>query len=106
MSEAENSSTGEGAAAGDTAPTVLYEKVGDRIARVTLNRPEVANAQSYEMLYALNDAFDRAVADDDVRVIVLAANGKQVGILPVEFFFGSSHHGLRDFGWLLLGSRG
>ena len=76
MSEAENSSTGEGAAAGDAAPTVLYEKVGDRIARVTLNRPEVANAQSYEMLYALNDAFDRAVADDDVRVIVLAANGK------------------------------
>ena len=61
---------------GEVAPTVLYEKVGDRIARVTLNRPEVANAQSYEMLYALNDAFDRAVADDEVRVIVLAANGK------------------------------
>jgi len=55
---------------------VLYEKVGERIARVTLNRPEVANAQSYEMLYALNAAFDRAAADDEVRVIVLAANGK------------------------------
>jgi len=57
-------------------PSVLYEKVGDRIARVTLNRPDKANAQSYEMLYALNDAFDRAVADDEVRVIVLAAAGK------------------------------
>lgn len=57
-------------------PSVLYEKAGSRIARVTLNRPDKANAQSYEMLYALNDAFDRAVADDDVRVIVLAAAGR------------------------------
>jgi len=68
--------TGVEADQGGSTPTVLYEKVGDRIARVTLNRPEVANAQNYEMLYALNDAFDRAVADDEVRVIVLAANGK------------------------------
>jgi enoyl-CoA hydratase len=57
-------------------PSVLYEKVGERIARVILNRADRANAQSYEMLYALNAAFDKAVADDDVRVIVLAANGK------------------------------
>ena len=74
MSEA--TKAGEDTTAGEGAPTVLYEKVGERIARVTLNRPEVANAQSYQMLYELNDAFDRAVADDEVRVIVLAANGK------------------------------
>ena len=46
--------TGSVSNQGESAPTVLYEKVGDRIARVTLNRPEVANAQNYEMLYALN----------------------------------------------------
>ncbi len=73
MSEA---TTSQDAVQGEGAPTVLYEKAGERIARITLNRPEVANAQNYEMLYALNDAFDRAVADDDVRVIVLAANGR------------------------------
>lgn len=73
MSEAK---AGEESVQGQGTPTVLYEKVGERIARVTLNRPEVANAQNYDMLYALNDAFDRAVADDDIRVIVLAANGK------------------------------
>jgi enoyl-CoA hydratase len=61
---------------GATEPAVLYEKVGERIARVTLNRPDRANAQNYQMLYELNDAFDRAVADDEVRVIVLAANGR------------------------------
>ncbi|MCZ6644567.1 MAG: enoyl-CoA hydratase-related protein, partial [Gammaproteobacteria bacterium] len=56
--------------------SVLYEKPTDRIARLTLNRPERANAQNYRMLYDLNAAYDRAVADDDVRVIVLAAAGK------------------------------
>ncbi|MEM8768249.1 MAG: enoyl-CoA hydratase [Pseudomonadota bacterium] len=75
MSEAKSDTEAE-AGAGETAPTVLYEKPSERVARIVLNRPEVANAQSYEMLYALNDAFDRAVADDDVRVIILAANGK------------------------------
>ena len=59
-----------------SAPTVLYEKPHERIARITLNRPERANAQDYRLLYDLNDAFDRAVADDDVRVIVLAAAGR------------------------------
>ena len=56
--------------------TVIYEKPTDRLARLTLNRPDRANAQNYRMLYELNAAFDRAVADDDVRVIILAAAGK------------------------------
>ena len=56
--------------------TVIYEKPTDRIARLILNRPDRANAQNYRMLYELNNAFDRAVADDDVRVIILAAAGK------------------------------
>jgi enoyl-CoA hydratase len=66
---------------GAAAPTVLYETVagsgsGGQVARITLNRPDRANAQNYQMLYELNAAFDRAVADDAVRVIVLAANGR------------------------------
>jgi enoyl-CoA hydratase len=55
---------------------VRYEKHGDHVARVTLDRPDRANAQNYRLLYALNDAFDRACRDDDVRVIVLAAAGR------------------------------
>ncbi len=55
---------------------VRYEKVGERIARLTLNRADRANAQNYALLYALNEGFDRAMADDDVRVVVLAAEGK------------------------------
>jgi enoyl-CoA hydratase len=48
----------------------------ERVARITLVRTEVANAQDTDLLYALNDAFDRAAHDDEVRVIVLDAEGK------------------------------
>lgn len=54
---------------------ILYE-AADRVAVITLNRPEVANAQSMEMLDDLDAAWTRAASDDDVRVIVLRGNGK------------------------------
>lgn len=56
-------------------PVVLYD-VAEGIATVTLNRPEYRNAQNLEMLYALDDAFRRAVADEEVRVIVLTGAGQ------------------------------
>jgi enoyl-CoA hydratase len=55
--------------------SVLYE-VDGAVATVTLNRPDAANAQSTAMLDELSAVFDRADADDDVRVVILAANGK------------------------------
>lgn len=50
--------------------------VKNRVATITLNRPEQRNAQNAELLKALDDAYATAVADDDVGVIVLNANGK------------------------------
>lgn len=58
----------------DPQELVLYE-VSDGIATVTLNRPEYRNAQNLAMLYALDEAFHRAVVDDAVRVIVLTGAG-------------------------------
>jgi enoyl-CoA hydratase len=55
---------------------ILYEMPEPGIARIVLNRPRTANAQNTDFLYDLNDAFDRAARDDNVRVIILAANGK------------------------------
>ena len=55
--------------------TILYEMPQPRVARIVLNRPEARNAQNTRLLYELNDAFDRAAQDDDIAVIVLAANG-------------------------------
>ena len=50
--------------------------VADRIASITLNRPEAANAQTLELLDDLDEAWRMAAEDPDVRVIVLQANGK------------------------------
>jgi enoyl-CoA hydratase/carnithine racemase len=54
---------------------ILYE-VSDRVAVITLNRPEKANAQNMALLDDLDAAWTRAADDDDVRVIVLRGNGK------------------------------
>ncbi|MDI6097402.1 enoyl-CoA hydratase [Actinoplanes sp. NEAU-A12] len=53
---------------------VRYERRGP-VALVTMNRPRYRNAQNSAMTYALDDAFTRAVDDDDVSVIVLAGAG-------------------------------
>lgn len=53
---------------------VLYERDG-RIARITLNRPDVLNAIDDDVPQALADAVARADADPHVHVIVLAGNG-------------------------------
>ncbi|OBH10181.1 MULTISPECIES: enoyl-CoA hydratase [unclassified Mycobacterium] len=56
---------------------VTYETLDEgRIARIWLNRPEAHNAQSRGLLVQLDEAFLRAEADDTVRVVILAARGR------------------------------
>jgi enoyl-CoA hydratase len=62
-------------AAGTENPVVLYHREG-AIAVITLNRPEYRNAQNSAMTYALDAAFYRAAADDEVKVVVLGGAGK------------------------------
>jgi len=59
----------------ETDEPVLYE-VRDGVAYVTLNRPQFHNVQNSQMTYALDDAFLRAVNDDDVKCIVLKSDAK------------------------------
>jgi methylglutaconyl-CoA hydratase len=49
--------------------------VQDRIARITLSRPEVRNAFNDEVILELKAAFESVGARDDVRAVVLAAVG-------------------------------
>jgi methylglutaconyl-CoA hydratase len=51
-------------------------KTENRIAFITLNRPEKRNALSYELVTELTEAFDRAEKDTLAKVIVLAARGE------------------------------
>lgn len=64
--------------AGETSDRLVdYETLDDgRIARIWLNRPDVHNAQNRTLLVQLDEAFGRAEADDTVRVVILAARGK------------------------------
>lgn len=52
--------------------TVRYEMPLPQVARIVMNRPSARNAQNLQMTYDLNAAFDVAVQDDAVKVIVLA----------------------------------
>jgi enoyl-CoA hydratase len=66
--------------------TVIYQ-VDGAVATITMNRPDVANAQNTALIDELDVAFDAADADDDVRVVILAAAGKHF----------SSGHDLKAF---------
>ncbi|MEY8014138.1 enoyl-CoA hydratase [Mycobacterium servetii] len=61
----------------DAQELVSYETLDEGcIARIWLNRPDAHNAQSRGLLVQLDEAFLRAEADDTVRVVILAARGK------------------------------
>jgi E-phenylitaconyl-CoA hydratase len=49
--------------------------VSEQIATIALNRPEAMNSLDPESLAELNDVFQRANADDDVRVVILTGTG-------------------------------
>jgi enoyl-CoA hydratase len=62
---------------------IRYERPAARVARITLARADMRNAQSRKMLYEINTAFDIAMHDDDVRAVIVAADGPH---------FSSGHH--------------
>jgi enoyl-CoA hydratase len=66
---------------------IRYEQPAPGVARIVLARPEVRNAQDKRLLYEVNDAFDLAAQDDQVKVVILAADGPHF----------SAGHDLRDF---------
>lgn len=59
----------------ETDEPILYW-AKDGVARIVLNRPDFANAQNGQLLYALDAAWTRAAADDDVGAIVISGAGR------------------------------
>lgn len=53
----------------------IQYSVSDRIAFITLNRPEKSNALCYDLVSELKVGFKAAEDDDQVRVVILKANG-------------------------------
>lgn len=51
-------------------------KIENKVAYITLNRPEVFNSFNREMALSLQDTLDKCETDNDVRAIVLTGNGR------------------------------
>ena len=54
---------------------IAYD-IDERVATITLDRPDQLNAFTNTMMNELLDAFDRADADDDVRAVVVTGRGQ------------------------------
>jgi enoyl-CoA hydratase len=59
-----------------TETLVRYENPADGVARIMLARADKYNAINPKLIFAVNEAFDKALADDSVKVIILGADGK------------------------------
>ena len=53
---------------------IIYE-TEDRFAIITLNRPEVLNAWTLQMMEEILQALDMADNDDNVRVVIFTGSG-------------------------------
>ena len=56
--------------------SILLRSDRDGVCTLTMNRPLQMNLLTNEMLDALQESFDSMASNKDVRVVVLAANGK------------------------------
>lgn len=57
--------------------TIRYETAADRVATITLDRPEVLNAFDRRMCEEMRDAWARVKGDESVNAVVLRAAGER-----------------------------
>ena len=55
---------------------IRYENPAPGVARVVMTRPKKHNALNPELIFAIDAAFNRALADDSVKVVILAGDGR------------------------------
>ncbi len=68
--------------------TATYELVAPHIVKIMQNRPDARNAQNAQLTYDLNECFDMAAQDEDVKVVLFGGEGPHF----------SAGHDLRGFG--------
>jgi enoyl-CoA hydratase/carnithine racemase len=82
-------------------PVLLEEDLGP-VHRLTLNRPEVLNALSSELVDVLSAALGRTAEDDDARVVVIRGAGRAFCAgydLKEEAEQQAAHGSLDEAGW-------
>jgi enoyl-CoA hydratase len=79
-----------------TADIVLTER-RETVSVITVNRPAVMNALDLATLSALDTAYAAAIADDEVRAIVLTGAGEKAFIAGGDIADLGSRQGLRHY---------
>lgn len=59
-----------------TEAVVRYEEPAPGVARIVLARADKHNAINPQMIFEVNEGFNRALADDAIKAIILAADGR------------------------------
>jgi enoyl-CoA hydratase/carnithine racemase len=90
-------------------PTEILYQVSQRVATLTLNRPDKLNAWTRVMEREVREAMREAAADDEVRVIVLTGAGRgfcagaDISLLNEVVQQGVGHAGVSENGGPFLG---
>jgi enoyl-CoA hydratase/carnithine racemase len=78
--------------------SLVRVEVADRVATVTLDRPEVLNAISTELAVALADAVEPLATDPEVRALVLTGAGERAFCVGADL---KQRAGFDDRGWFV-----
>lgn len=71
----------------DTADDLVLYDVADRVATITMNRPERGNVYNWDLADAVNQALERADDDEEVRVVIVTGAGKYFCVgMDIEAF--------------------
>jgi enoyl-CoA hydratase len=77
---------------------VLYEVRGPA-AWITINRPEKMNAINSDVLDGLHSALDRAIADDEVKVVVVTGAGERAFSAGYDLSAEAAHSDIPAHEW-------
>jgi enoyl-CoA hydratase/carnithine racemase len=78
--------------------SLVEVEVADRVATVTLNRPEALNAISTELALALAEAVEPLATDPGVRAVVLTGAGERAFCVGADL---KQRAGFDDHGWFV-----
>jgi enoyl-CoA hydratase len=63
---------------------ILFDVDGDRIAQITINRPQKLNALSAELVVELGDAFGRVAGDPAIRAAIVTGAGEKAFVAGAD----------------------
>ncbi len=81
-----------------TEENPILVEIKDRVAVITINRPDVLNALNIPTLQALGQVFDKVETNDDVRVIIFTGAGERAFVAGADIADINARQGLNKRG--------